>query len=329
MFLAGGGILGAIFSLLTIFLLDIIDLRLKSVKEVRDIFPFPLLGIVPDFLTLSYKKDSKTTKSKKIEDSRIEEVRIFARDLPSSPITHNYQMLQTCIDFLGIGTNDSYKIVVTSSISGEGKSTCSSNIAASAAYGGKKVCLVDADMRRPSQHKIWNLNNSSGLSNVLIGEISHNDCQREVMPGLMLLTAGTLPPNPVSILDSSRFSDLIEELGSKFDLVIIDSPPFLAVADPIIIRKYVDGLILVSRPFLLDYSSAKIFKERIQQAKYEVDGLIINGVRIDVDTYAYNYESYAYYTDSGTVSLYEDIKISDAVKVADKDFNSISMKNTK
>jgi capsular exopolysaccharide synthesis family protein len=150
---------------------------------------------------------------------------------------------------------------------------------------------VDADMRHPSQHHIWELTNSVGLSNILVGEAELNAALQEVMPGLDVLTAGVIPPNPVALLDSKRMASLIETFSKNYDFVIVDTPPLAGIADAPILGKMADGILLVVRPRVVDSANAKAAKEFLARSGQNVLGLVANGVSIKNEP-----DSYFYYT---------------------------------
>jgi DNA-binding protein H-NS len=212
-----GGIGGILLGIVTAFLLDMTDRSVKTLKEARELFGSPLLGVIPAF-----GKSGKTRPP--VGDLEPIVPRIVARDMPRSPIGQAYQMLQANLKFLS-SDKQLKAIVVTSSVPKEGKSEVSANLAAVMAQVGRRVLLVDADMRHPSQHHLWELTNSVGLSNVIVGEAEFKTAVREVMPRLDVLTAGVIPPNPVALLDSKRMASLIETFLKSYDCVLIDTPP--------------------------------------------------------------------------------------------------------
>jgi capsular exopolysaccharide synthesis family protein len=156
---------------------------------------------------------------------------------------------------------------------------------------GRRVLLVDADMRHPSQHHLWELTNSVGLSNILVGEAEFNTAVKNVMPGLDILTSGVIPPNPVALLDSKRMASLMETFSKSYDFVIVDTPPLAGIADAPILGKMADGILLVVRPTVVDATSAKAAKEFIARSGQNVLGLVANGVIIKNEL-----DSYFYYT---------------------------------
>jgi capsular exopolysaccharide synthesis family protein len=282
-YLAGGILGGILLALATAFLLDLIDKSVKTVKEARELFGYTLLGVIPTF-----GKSKKNRRS--VGDLEGIVPRIVARDIPRAPIAQAYQMLQANLKFLS--SDEPLKaIVVTSSVPKEGKSEVSANLAASMAQVGRRVLLVDADMRHPSQHHLWELTNSVGLSNVIVGEADFNTTVQEVMPKLDVLTAGVIPPNPVALLDSKRMALLMETFSKKYDFVIVDTPPLAGIADAPILGKMADGILLVVRPGVVDATSAKAAKEFLARSGQNVLGLVANGVIIKNEP-----DSYFYYT---------------------------------
>jgi capsular exopolysaccharide synthesis family protein len=282
LYLGGGIVAGTLLGVATAFLLDLIDKSVKTVKEAKELFGYTLLGVIPAF-----GKSKKTRRQKGLEGII---PRIVAKDLPSSPIAQAYQMLQANLKFL---TSDKplKAIVVTSSVPQEGKSEVCANLAAAMAQVGRRVLLVDADMRHPSQHHLWELTNAVGLSNILVGEADLNTAVNNVMSGLDVLTSGVVPPNPVALLDSKRMASLMETFATNYDFVIVDTPPLAGIADAPILGKMADGILLVVRPGVVDSASASAAKDFLARSGQNVLGLVANGVVIKNEP-----DSYFYYT---------------------------------
>ncbi len=281
-YLLGGGLVGILLGIATAFGLDLIDRSVKTVKEAKELFGYTLIGVIP-----ALGKSGKTSRQGSLDQTV---PKVFARDLPHSPINEAYQMLQANLKFLS-SDKELKAIVVTSSVPREGKSEVSANLAAAMVQVGRRVLLVDADMRHPSQHHIWELTNSLGLSNILVGEAELNAALQEVMPGLDVLTAGVIPPNPVALLDSKRMASLIETFSKNYDFVIVDTPPLAGIADAPILGKMADGILLVVRPRVVDSANAKAAKEFLARSGQNVLGLVANGVSIKNEP-----DSYFYYT---------------------------------
>ena len=281
-YLLAGGLVGTLLGIATAFGLDLIDRSVKTIKEAKELFGYTLIGVIP-----ALGKSGKTSRQGSLEQTV---PKVFARDIPQSPINEAYQMLQANLKFLS-SDKELKAIVVTSSVPREGKSEVSANLATAMVQVGRRVLLVDADMRHPSQHHIWELTNSVGLSNILVGEAELNAALREVMPGLDVLTAGVIPPNPVALLDSKRMASLIETFSKNYDFVIVDTPPLAGIADAPILGKMADGILLVVRPRVVDSANAKAAKEFLARSGQNVLGLVANGVIIKNEP-----DSYFYYT---------------------------------
>ena len=238
--LALGGFLGVLLGAGTALLLESMNQSLKNIEEANRLLGFPLLGTIPQH----GEKNPKNPQEGRQE--------LPLLDDPYSPVSTSFEMLQTNLGFT-VSDKKLRVILVTSATPGEGKSFVAANLALAGAYVGKRVLLVDADMRRPRQHRVWEIHNLLGLSNILAGQTQLKNAVQEVSPLVKMLPAGKIPPNPVTLLDSQRMADLIAEARNDYDFVIIDTPPLTAVTDPLIVGKYVDGLLLVVRPGKVEY----------------------------------------------------------------------------
>ena len=278
--LALGNLLGILLAIGTALVLDALNTSIKTVKQAKEVFGYTLLGIIPAF--------GKSEKSTLHNENPESASKIVVRDTPRSPISETYRMLQANLKFLS-SDKELKVIVVTSSVPQEGKSTVSANLAVAMAQSGHKVLLLDADMRLPSQHKIWNLLNQAGLSNVLVGQAQLKTVIKEVMANLHVLTAGVTPPNPMALLDSKRMASLIEKFSQTYNFVIIDTPSLSIAADAPILGKMADGILLVVQPGVVDSGSAAAAKEFLEQSGQNVLGQVVNGVTSDSNAYSYYY----------------------------------------
>ena len=163
-----------------------------------------------------------------------------------SAVTEAYRVLRTNLQFAAVG-RPLHTLLVTSPSPSEGKSTMSANLAIALAQGGRRVILADCDLHRPRQHKLLKLQNNVGLTSGLLDE--HADpiglLQDSVVPGLRILTTGPLPPNPAEVLGSARMHAVMAALAAEADIVVLDSPPVLSVADSAVLASQVDGVLLV------------------------------------------------------------------------------------
>jgi capsular exopolysaccharide synthesis family protein len=184
-------------------------------------------------------------------------------------------------------------ITISSSMPGDGKSTVSTYLAQTAVAMGKRVLLIDADLRRPQVHNRLNLSNQQGLSDLLTSEITSETVLASLqrVPGLTVLTAGTIPPDATRLLSSLKMRQLMQIFESSYDLVIYDMPPLLGLADPTLLAPHTDGLVLVTRIEQTDREALKQAVETLNQAKIPTLGLVVNGVPRG-STSAYTYYKY-------------------------------------
>lgn len=163
---------------------------------------------------------------------------------PKSVASEAYRTLRANLIYALV--DDPPKVIVVSSPGPqEGKSITSANLGVVLAQVGKNVMMVDCDLRKPAVHKIFGLDNSQGLVNVLVRECSLQDAWHEPMAGLKVLTAGPIPPNPAELLSSQRFAGLVRQVREEFDYVLVDAPPVGLVSDPAILSSHGDGVLLV------------------------------------------------------------------------------------
>ncbi|MBN3927793.1 polysaccharide biosynthesis tyrosine autokinase [Nostoc sp. NMS4] len=283
LFIVGGAGIGFFLGIIVAFTLDLIDRSVKTVKEAKEVLRYSVLGVIP-----TQGRNGKDHSSIAGLDRPIP--KIIGRDIPYFPVGNAYQILQVNLKFL-CSDKPLKSIVITSSVAKEGKSDVSANLAVTMAQSGRRVLLVDADMRHPIQHHIWGLTNTLGLSNVIIGQASLDTVVQEVMPNLEVLTSGVLPPNPVAMLDSQRMATLISNFGRDYDLVIFDTPPLSGIADAAVLSTLTDGILLVVRPGVVDLNSAYSAKEFLTQSGQKVLGIVINGVNTKNESNNYFYDT--------------------------------------
>lgn len=269
--IAGSGVTGLILGIIAAFGLDLVDNSVKTVKEAKELMQYTLLGMIP---RVSSKGRNASLGQ---EDSVVP--KLMNRDISQFPVGEAYQMLQANIKFLS-SDKKIKTIVVTSSVSKEGKSEVAANLALATAQVGRRVLLVDADMRHPIQHHIWGLTNSSGLTNVIVDQVPVSLVVEEVMPNLSVLTSGVLPPNPLALLDSQRMASLVASFAEYYDCIIFDTPALSGTADAAVLGKLSDGILLVIRPGVLDWNSANAAKEFLIQSDQNVLGIVLNGVNV-------------------------------------------------
>lgn len=219
----------------------------------------------------------------------------------SSVITHRepmalaseaFRVLRTNLQFLGLD-EPVKSILVTSATPGEGKSTVTTNLAVAFAQTGSNVCLVDTDLRRPMVAKLMGLENWSGLTTALVGQSSLDNClQKTAVEGLTVLTSGPIPPNPAELLGSQRMVKLLAELEERFDMVLVDTPPVLAVTDAAVLAPKVGGVLLVTRAGTVARQEVLRAKVALENVKAKLLGVVLGAVKQESrQGYYYSYES--------------------------------------
>jgi len=205
-----------------------------------------------------------------------------------SPMAEAYRTLRTNLQFLKID-GELKVIIFTSAGPSEGKSTTIANLAVALANSGKKVVLIDCDLRKPTQHKIFGRKNH-GLTNVLVEELPVWDLVQDTdVENLCLLTSGPIPPNPSELLSSKSLQAVLDLLKNVADYLLIDSPPVVAVTDACVLAQKADGVVLVLNAGTIKPEMAQKAKELLLQANARLLGVILNRVEIDVE------HSYYYY----------------------------------
>lgn len=217
---------------------------------------------------------------------------LIVHEDPKSPIAEAFRTLRTNIQYAKV--DGSVKtIVFTSTGPGEGKSTMAANAAVALAQAGKQVILVDCDLRKPVQHRIFGRRHR-GLTNILVEDLAAADVlQATEIDNLRIITSGPIPPNPSELLGSSKFLEIIEDLKAQADVVILDCPPVIAVTDACVLASKVDGVILVVGAGIVRPEMAQQAKELLTKAKGHLLGVILNRVEIEAE-HAYYYYYYGH-----------------------------------
>lgn len=197
---------------------------------------------------------------------------------PSSPVSEVYKTLRTNIQFSSFESKLQV-FMVTSSVKGEGKTTTISNLAVAYAQEGKRVLLIDCDLRSPSVHEVFSQKNGAGLSSILAGQHSWQEIVRDTAADtLSLLTSGPIPPNPSELLGSKRMRDLLEELRSHFDIIFLDAPPVLAVTDSLVLSGLCDGVLLVVQAGKVDKELVKKTTASLTHVNARMIGTVLNRI---------------------------------------------------
>jgi len=271
-----GFMLSLFFGFFVVFLLEFFDTKFRSMEELENTIGITALGVLPTFIV---------PEDKKIREIAFEESK-------HSPAIEALRSIRTNIR-LSNPDVDLKALLITSSESQEGKTTVSSNVATSFAISGKKVILVDTDMRKPRIHKLFKINNNFGISTVMLGEKKLEEViNKNVYSSLDVLTCGPIPPNPAEMIESVKFKEMVDELKLKYDLVVFDSPPIIPVSDALSLATMTEGVILTVK---IKKITRDILKRAVSQFKNSnsvILGTIINNVDLKNGT---RYGSYYYY----------------------------------
>ena len=264
-----------------VFVVYYFDDTVKLTDDLEEEIGMPVVAKV-------FKSDIGSKNNRKIE--------LLAQKYPKSVVSESIKTLRTNLQFSSVD-EDIKTILITSSIPGEGKSFISANLAISFAQTDKKVLIVDCDMRKGRQHRIFKLSNSKGLSNLLIDDMTNykDYINKTSVDGVHVITRGTVPPNPSELLNSKKNADLIRVLKAKYDVIIYDGVPCNGLPDSIIMSKLVDKVLIVSSDSMTPKSVLESTKKQLESVNAPVAGDVLNNVNRKNSTYG---KYYGYYGDS-------------------------------
>ena len=273
--------IGIFLSVGVIFVIYYFDDTIKLSEDIEDRLGMPLVGKV-------FKSDLKG-KNKNLKNE------LLLEKYPKSVVSESIKTLRTNLQFSTVD-NDFKTILITSSIPGEGKSFITSNLAIAFTQTGKKVLIVDCDMRKGRQHKIFKVSNIKGLSNLLIDDIEKFESyiNKTHIDKLSIMTRGTVPPNPSELLNSKKNRKLIDKLKEKYDIIIFDATPCNGLPDAIIMSKLVDQVLVVSREGVTPKEAFESTKDALAKVEAPVAGTILNTINKKSSAYG---KYYSYYGD--------------------------------
>lgn len=310
-----GAALGFFIAILTVFLLENLDVSISTIEDIEAFMKLPVLGIIPSILSEKMMDNWLTHifKKERYTDEAFRSVLIVNRR--ASGVIESYHSLRTNI-MSQLNTRDSVSLVFSSAGAAEGKTLTSVNFALACAHSGLKTLLIDSDLRRPAVNHIFGTRQAPGLSDVLAGKTGWREAVLEIsdfimggldfdllmrFPGsenLKVLNCGTQTDNIIDILDSANWAGLMEELKGEFDMIIFDSPPVLLFIDSVVIAKHAaDGVVLVYKAGKIARGALKRAKEQITGVNARMLGVVLNGVRASEmgPQYGYYYSDYKKY----------------------------------
>jgi capsular exopolysaccharide synthesis family protein len=276
-----GMIAGLVLGLAAAFLREFLDDRIRSVHDAARFTPLlNVLGAIPR----ARRSRSKNTSAGAVPAESLEA----------------YRSLRSAVTFLGI--DDRMQVIlVTSAAPAEGKSTTTANLARVWSQAGLRVLVVDADLRNPSIHEHFGLPNDIGFSSLLAGQTGIASAARTLSDegDLTVMAAGPIPPNPAELLGSWRAKDVFGAVRSHFDVILVDTPPVLAVTDPVVAAQFADGVLLVARARKTRRSELSAALELLQRSNTRVIGCVLNGMRrrtgLGLGAYGYGTTGYGAY----------------------------------
>ncbi len=294
------------------FLREQTDNTYHSIENVQDKVGLPLLGSLPFNKNLVRNPSLSLTNIGKDEEPEVVVDPLVASDEPSNSSVRRrsqssyyygqgsfWESLQVLYSNIQLLNSDRpiKSLVVSSTLPGDGKSTVGFSLAKTAAIMGKKVLLVDCDLRKPKVHKLSQLNNLWGISSLISSDIDVNQVIQEMpgLNGLSVITAGPLPPDPARLLSSDKMSQMMNYFSENFDLVIYDTPPLSGLVDARLVAVHTDGVMLVVRIDKTDKSALKQLVDTLKASPINLLGLVVNGDKFRELGYNYNYRYSSYY----------------------------------
>jgi capsular exopolysaccharide synthesis family protein len=257
--------------------LDWMDQRIRSADEVSAALGMPVLGVVPEIRP----KQTIEVCGRKVQSD------------PTSHVAEAYRTIRTAVYF-GVPDGQAKTLLVTSPAPADGKTALVSNLAITMAQAGQRTLVLDADFRKPMQHKVFEIEQDHGLSSVLACRAALEDAiHHTTVEGLDVLPCGPVPPNPSEMLNSRAFADTLEELSKRYDHILLDSPPVMAVTDARILGATCDVTLLVLRAERCHRKAAERARDGLTSVGANILGAVVNAVPRSQDRYYY-YSGYAY-----------------------------------
>jgi capsular exopolysaccharide synthesis family protein len=307
MIVATGLVMGLIIGMVLAFGIEVFDTSMGTIEDVENLLGVPVLGVIPH---MASEERKRRRKGKHLPKKR--RLDLVAHYDPKSLPAEAFRALRSNLEFIRVDKKLT-SCLVTSAFVQEGKTFNVVNLALSMAQAGQRVLLIEADLRKPVIHKMFGIQRVPGLTDYILGNYAWEDIQNNIAdvmlgdfemedilhtPGLdnlSIVTCGTNPPNPAEILRSERFKDLLNSATKKFDMVFIDAPPVLPVADATEISTLVDGILLV-------YTVGKIGRGVLKRAKVSLDnvdanvvGVVLNNVKPEAGPDYFKYHTQYYY----------------------------------
>jgi capsular exopolysaccharide synthesis family protein len=294
----GGAGLGLLLGLAFAWGREQLDTSLKTPDDLEQRLGVTFLGLLPQIDDSDGPRYGRRKPGSRLKDHALEAPELVGHNLPLSGLAEAARAIRTNLVFMN-PDRPHRTLLVTSAAPAEGKTTVACTIAIALAQGGQRVCIVDCDLRRSRLHRIFNRVGEAGVTNVLVGEATLDEVAKPTgIDNLWSIPAGPTPPNPADIFHSERFRQFIADLGDRFDRVVFDSPPLVAVTDSVVIATLVDGTVFVVRAFKTSRHLSSQGLRSLRDVDAPVVGAVLNAVNLSRHEYS-NYYHYYYYKREG------------------------------
>lgn len=292
--------LSTLFGMGLALVLEYLDDTIKTTEEIENYLQLPALAAIPTIDSIPKRKLLLVGGSEVDEDPGKSELLISAD--PRSALAEAYRHLRTSI-LLSTAGHAPKSLLITSSLPSEGKTTTATNTAISLAQTGARVLIIDADMRRPRLHNVFDIDNGVGLSSLLASELDDqaisNAVRQDEKTKLFLLTSGPIPPNPAELIGSEQMATLMRMLQTRFTHVVVDSPPIASFTDGVLIASMVDGVILVVHAGKSSRQVVKRSRQLLLEIGAKIFGVVLNNVNLNTKDNYYYYQSYYHRSNYG------------------------------
>ena len=290
-------LLSTLFGMGLALFLEYLDDTINTTEDVENLLQLPALTAIPTIDSIPKRKLLLVGgKGEEVDEDRLNsELLIFAD--PRSSLSESYRQLRTSI-LLSTAGHAPKSLLITSSLPSEGKTTTATNTAISLGQTGAKVLIIDADMRRPRLHSVFNVSNNQGISTVLSSELSTKEIldviNYDERTKVSVMTSGPIPPNPAELIGSEQMVGLLKTLQSEFTHVVIDSPPITSFTDGVLLASLVDGVILVVHSGKSSRQVVRRARQLLTDVRAKVLGVVLNNVNLNSQDNYYYYQSYYY-----------------------------------
>ncbi len=273
--------------------LEYLDDTIRSTEEIENYLQLPALAAIPTIDSLPKRKLLLVGSNEEPDPRANSELLINADS--RSPLGEAYRQLRTLI-LLSTAGHPPKSLLITSSLPSEGKTTTATNTAISLAQTGANVLIIDADMRRPRLHSVFDIDNGAGLSTLLSSTLDEREIlkyiRRDETTKLNLLTSGPIPPNPAELIGSEQMANLLKMLQNHFTHVVVDSPPIASFTDGVLIASMVDGVILVVHAGKSSRQVVRRSRQLLQDIGAKIFGVVLNNVDLKSQDNYYYYQTY-------------------------------------